>query len=354
MECEFGCGETGCNVCNTSTCEQHIIPKYLPAICDDLATTDLTVSANLTLDTDDDASCTSVAAQPTGPEICIVHHQSISILENQTLTVTGTRAIALVGDRGVDVRGILDASASTTLNGPGGGFKKSGSGGSLAGGGAGHHTRGGHGGSNTDGGATNGGLQEPSPASLAELFGGTQPTLTSPGKAPGGAGGAVALICCRCTAQVIGVVDVGGGGGRGGENPLGGGVAPPGGGGAGGTVVLQGLGVEVTGQIFANGGGGGGGGLIVERGDPGEDGTRSATCASGGLNNAGAVSGGAGGCATADARDGRAAVTNGPPAGAGGGSTGFLLTYTPQGVAPLLNPLLVSPAFETNGTIATN
>ena len=34
VDCPYGCGATGCLPCNTSDCEKHIIPKYVPTACD--------------------------------------------------------------------------------------------------------------------------------------------------------------------------------------------------------------------------------------------------------------------------------------------------------------------------------
>jgi len=61
--------------------------------------------------------------------------------------------------------------------------------------------------------------------------------------------------------------------------------------------------------------------------------------------------GGNGGCFESDARNGR---KGGSLPGAGGGSAGFLLTYTPLRTAPILDPQTASPSFESNGAIATN
>lgn len=159
------------------------------------------------------------------------------------------------------------------------------------------------------------------------------------------------MISCRGTLAVIGLVDASGGGGFGGATSLAGTTIAPGGGGSGGTVVLQGLDVVVTGRLFANGGGGGGGGNALGLGGTGVDGTRSITCAPGGTAGSSGGAGGFGGCVNVvNAGDGKA---NTNP-GAGGGSAGFLLTYTPAGVEPMLNPLEASPAFSPNGTIGTN
>lgn len=362
LACEFGCGDEGCLPCNTADCqppEKHIIPKYLQTVCDDLATTALTVTEDLTINTSDDVMCGAIVEQPLGPPICVLHHTSISLAQNRIVRVIGTRALAMVADRDFDLVGILDASAGDDFtNGPGGGFKKSGGGGgTVGGGGAGNRTRGGHGGTtNTDGGALNGGAAEPNPVGATTLFGAPQAN-PSGGAKPGGAGGGVTLISCRGTLSIAGLVDVNGGGGQAsvGGVASGGGpvppILPPGGGGAGGNLILQGMRVVVEGQIFANGGGGGSGGTPFDGRSNGQRGQRDVICATGGPSQQG--DGGFGGCISMAPTDGQGATSN-SSTGGGGGSAGFLLTYTPQGVTPMLTPLAVSPAFEPNGVIPTN
>lgn len=350
VQCEFGCGETGCNACDTADCEKRIIPRYLPTICETLAAQpELKISTDRTLNTSTDLECTSVVAQPSGPEICVLHYNSITLERNRTYTVTGTRAVALVADYALVIDGLVDISATGGTNGPGGGLVKSGSGEqSAGGGGAGARDAGGSGGTTAVGGAGNGGATGANPASLVELFGGTQATRTihSP---PGGGGGAATLISCRGEVSVPGTIDAGGGGGGGAAfTPMG--IRYAGGGGSGGTVVLQGMSITVTGEIYANGGGGGSG--SAPGGQSGQDGRRSTSRAVGGsaLNpNDGA--GGLGGTALPPTSGG--ASVDGFP-GAGGGSAGFILTYTPEFVFPNLMPFAVSPAFESAGHIATN
>jgi hypothetical protein len=352
VDCEFGCGDQGCLPCTTSDCEPRIIPKYIGTECNELSTGEFAIIEDSVIDTSDDSSCSKIVTQPTGPQICVVHYESIRIAANRTLRVTGARAIALVADRLLTITGVLDASADNRTNGPGGGTRKSGQGGSgqVAGGGAGNRTAGGHGGNaQLSGGGLNGGAAEPSPASLTELFGGLQSTVGT-GAAPGGAGGAVTVVCCRCELSVSGTIDVHGGGGGGQGVSVDPPILPPGGGGSGGNVVLQGMQVNVEGQLFSNGGGGGGTATTGtgKFGSGGEQGRRSTDCADGG-----SVRGGRGGCLAGLPRDGGPTDTIGA-GGAGGGSTGYLLTYTPDGVTPLLSPFAVSPAFEPNGVIPTN
>ena len=341
VDCEFGCGDTGCKLCDTPTCEKRIVPKYLPTTCDALATIPaLTITSNTMLNTSNDLECSSVVTQPTGPEICVLRYGTITVDRNFTYSVTGTRALALVADRALTVDGILDVSGSSNVSGPGGSFTVSGLVVGAAGAGAGNRTVGGNAGSaSADGGGAIGGAAAPHPATRTELFGGARSNNVL-----NNGGGAVTLISCRGMVSVPGLIDAGGGGGQRGflqamnyQHPTGGG--------SGGTIVLQGMMVNVTGQIYANGGGGGSGG-DGSTNTNGLKGTRSTSPAAGG---SGAAEGGAGG-AMIPPGDGRL----GTSPGAGGGSAGFILTYTPQLVFPMLTSVAVSPAFEPNGNVATN
>lgn len=361
VDCPYGCSAAagGCNACNTSDCEKHIIPKYLPTVCDALSpSAALMVSANTTLDTSNELACTSVVPQPNAPDICVMHYGMITIERNQTYTVTGSRVLALVADRELVVDGALDVSANLAVNGPGGGFITSGTAQNMAGGGAGYRHAGGSGATSTaDGGAANGGAAATNPSTLATLYGGTHPLQGAGTESPGGAGGGVTLISCRSTLSVPGLIDAGGGGGSQGYlSTMPSQYFYPAGGGSGGSIVLQGMQVTVTGEVYANGGGGGGGGGLVAMGQssgPGGDGARSVSPAPGGAPSTGNGPGGFGGTSSPP-EDGRKPTTTGGYGGGGGGSAGFVLVYVPQTIMPTLTPLAVSPDFEPKGVIATN
>ena len=355
VACEYGCDAAagGCLPCNTSDCEQHVIPKYVATVCNQLsAYPTLSIAVDTMLDTSVDLACSAVVTQATGPAICVLHYNTVAIERNQVYSVTGSRALALVADRDLTIDGVLAVSGVGTASGPAGGINKSGTGMmNVSGGGAGYRHAGGAGATTTtDGGANNGGAAaQTGPAQLAELFGGTQPTQGTNARPPGGAGGGVTLVSCRGTLSVPGTIDAGGGGGLGGRvtvNPIT--FESPSGGGAGGTVVLQGLHVNVTGELFANGGGGGAGG---SNGGTGENGTRSTTAAKGGV--AGFDDGGAGGAGGTIINPG-VGKAHSQGGGAGGGSSGFFLVYTPAPNPPTLTPLMVSPGIEPKGNIATN
>ena len=119
-------------------------------------------------------------------------------------------------------------------------------------------------------------------------------------------------------------------------------------GGAGGYVVLQGVQVAVSGNVFANGGGGGcgypGGGLT---GNPGEDGVRNGSAPVACVPGGSAGAGGTGGSKNFAPGNG------GGTTGGGGGSMGVFQAYTPAGVIPTLTPATSSPNFQPNLTIPT-
>lgn len=341
----------------------YIEPQYLPNVCDVAASLpDLIVDDFRNLDTTINDNCTGgIVTQISGPEICVVHHGSIRIASSGNLTVLGTRTLAFVADENLVVEGTLDVGANESMSGAGGASAESGDAvaASTAGGGAGYATAGAPGGSTSqDGGGGHGGAQATNPALVSVLVGGTRPTRRF-GGAPGsgGAGGAATLIACHGLLSVTGTIDAGGGGGQGGRA----GVTATqmwsgAGGGSGGYVVLQGLSITVTGQLYANGGGGGAGWALgsSQNGQPGEDGTRSTTFSAGG-----GVSFGSEGAGGAGARLGtlptsgkRPRDANGLP-GAGGGAIGFFQTFAPAGATIVLTPIAASPGFGSNIMIAT-
>lgn len=356
LTCSQGCDAAmgGCKPeppCETLECKKHIIPRYAPTECDTLASNgDLTVSADLALNTSDDSMCTRIINPGVLPELCVIHYHSITIERNKTITVTGQRALALVADETLFVDGIVDVSASGPVDGPGGGLSVSGttSNNTKAGGGAGYQTNGGAGASATvDGGNNNGGALTTNPPALSNyLFGGPRSELIGDVH-NGGGGGALTLLSCRGELSIPGIIDAGGGGGTG-SDVIGINTAVfARGGGAGGTVVLQGMRVTVTGSLFANGGGGGGA-VNGSYGDPGEDGQRSTTPAQGGLGSNQVRNGGAGGAKNSAPSIGRA------PHGGGGGSVGYMLVYVPALENATITPLVQSPDLAAPATLATN
>ncbi|MBX3154382.1 MAG: hypothetical protein KF773_00150 [Deltaproteobacteria bacterium] len=401
--CDLGCDPaTGCNTCtpNTVTCDgdilrtcnaagalanetctagcissptphcAHIIPRYLPDVCDTPAPSpELVISSSGTFDTSLDLNCNGgIVQQVGGPEICVVRYGSITFAAGTELRVigrdvnggsSGGRPIAFVADRDVVVAGVLDIAGRSTgtldpppTSGPGGGFTNSGGGqatsGGSGGGGAGFKTAGAPGGTATvDGGGMNGGAPRIDPITSAILEGGPRNS--------GGGGGAMTLVACQGSVRVPGLIDAGGGGGLGGfPSPLSGNPIPGGGGGAGGYVVLQGLSVDVTGEVYANGGGGGGGRIPNSTfGAAGKDGQRSEAAAAGGNANMAEGAGGSGGCITTQPGGGKHPSAAGTTPGGGGGSMGFFQSYTPTIEAATLEPLKSSPRFQPPAMIPT-
>ena len=354
--------QSGCDAERAGCAATHIVPKYLPNVCDSLATEPaLSISESITLDTSDDASCNGgVVAQVNGPEICVLRYGSITVERNKTFRVKGARALAMVADGSLVIDGTLDVSANSVEHGPGGGFVELPfipPPGQTAGfGGVGFRTAGGSGGTSTaDGGAANGSAALMDPALLVELVSSPRGYFAGGygGGGTGGAGGAVTLISCRGTLSVPGLIDAGGGGGSGGWAILESTISAMGGG-AGGNVVLQGMMVEVTGQVFANGGSGGAGCRThsgnAETSQMGADGSRSTTAGApgGSAQNLGGGDGGAGGFGDTPPAPGRRSLSGSAGGGGGGGSAGFLQTYTPPDVSPRLEAATASPSFQPN------
>lgn len=353
--CALGCIE---DTCATPAHCAYVVPSYralADACTAPAALPSLVVTASQTWDTGIDALCTGgVVTQLAGPPICVVRYAAIEIAASATLTATGSRALALVADSQLRIAGVLDASASGTTNGPGGGLAQHGGTSiSLGQGGAGFRTFGGPGGG---GGGSNGGPPLGDPANHIALIGGPRGAIGASGfPIGGGGGGAVALIACRGGVEIPvgGTVDIGGGGGRGGSDALSGGalmLRPGGGGGAGGNLVIEGGSVAIAGAVFANGGGGGGGTTVNDgAGFAGSDGPRATWGAAGG---AGTGSGGLGGTGAATGAAGVGGTGSWTGAhGGGGGAAGYIQTYTPAGVAPLLAPSAASPAISLNRTV---
>lgn len=387
MQCPMGCSDAahGCNMCTPNgtyctaqgvqscgsdgapttfeACAQgcvadpqphcaHLVPRYLPNVCDTAATGDVSL-ASATLGTDLDSACTGgVVTQTAAPNICVVRGKTITIDSGATLKATGGRLLALVADDSLAIHGVLDASADFGTSGPGGGSASSGGAGgkgNSGGGGAGFKTTGAPGASATvNGGGGGGGAAQPDPAQLAVMVGGPRTTALS--AYGGGGGGGVVLVSCRGAVTIDGTIDLGGGGGLGGyiddlTNLAVGGS----GGGAGGYLVVQAWNLMVTGRVYANGGGGGAGYTGPSPGADGQDGSQSALVGGAG----GTGTGGSGGPGGAGAAAGANAVAGTHAGGAGGGGLGFLQTYTPANATPTITPSESSPGFAPNLAVET-
>jgi Cys-rich repeat protein len=345
--------ESGFCLVEAGECRSGVLtPKYLPTICDTTATSPLTLAADMSVNTTDDAQCTGGVVAQTGTiDICVVHYQTVTIPTGFNLVSSGDRALAIVSDSDVRISGSVDASSGAGPQFSSGGMPSS----SVGGGGAGFKTAGGAGGSlAATGGASNGGA--PVDAVGSQVF------LGGPSSS-GRGGGALMIISCNGTVNIEGTISANGRGGAGGNySPASNSTFGGAGGSAGGDVLLQGQQIQVTGQLFANGGGGGEGfrgasSLPTQfNGTNGSDGTASLTCASGGPAASAGGAGGDGGCVSSPPGSGGkvsgTAMTYQQTPGGGGGSVGFLRIATPAGISPLLTPSAISPAFEANETIA--
>ncbi len=345
----------------------HIEPAWIPDVCDAHATTP-TATLTGTLDVQQDAACTGGVRDVNGTMFCIVRAASIAIGD---LKVSGTRAIAFVADDELKVTGILDVSADGATGGPGAGGIGAGAAtinsSYKGGGGAGFAQMGGAGGGNdtgSDSGMAGGPITDRltttrfigGASTTSALCGGAVACLNSIDFPGGGGGGGALLIACRGTVKVTGTVDAGGGGGTGGGDhyPQVGTVTQGGapGGGSGGFVVFQGVGVEVSGRLYANGGGGGAACSGDNcRGMSGSDGSRSTAGAPGGDAIGNTCGGGIGGSASNPPGTGEQTFSNvSAGSGGGGGSTGRFQVFTPNGRAPVLSPTQASPSPEASTT----
>ena len=339
----------------------YLQPHYLADICDAPAQGALNIASMQTIDTSIDNTCTGgIVAQSGGPDICVARYSTMSISSGATLQIVASttgnnaknRPIAFVVDGDLLVDGLLDGAARgarsmSGSNGPGGGYLFAGGNDISMGGagGAGFATRGGNGGGfQMDGGAQDAGPQLPNPLDSVFIGG---PSNDGPG------GGAVMLISCRGTVKVSGVISLGGGGAHSGF--LGPFCWPGTGGGAGGNLLVEGMNVEITGSLYANGGGGGAGCAMntqMASDEDGEDAQLSDTAAAaGGSPPAGAGAGGVGGIATSLPGDGRRDTVSTANPGGGGGSVGWLQAGTPAAITPKLTPAHTSPPLQPKVTV---
>lgn len=359
--CDFGCDmQLGCKLetCDPGSldCLPTLIPHFVPNACDSLSLLpDLVVDATIDIDTSNASTCTGgILQQANGLEVCVVHAPSIHIVADAILKVRGTRALALLADLDVLVDGVLDASADTSVAGPGGAHFMSG----ANTGGAGFATAGGSGSS----GEAVVGAARIDPATTDEMVAGSFATNvnTRDYSSNGRGGGGVLIVGCRGTVSVQGRIDAGGGGGKGGTHT---GTGHYGGaGGSGGYVVLQGMTVSVSGAIFANGGGGGAGAApylapVPPPAQSGQDGALSSTLThTEGVGEGGDGSGGVGGQGLALPPSqglGADASCSACRGGGGGGSAGMIQIFTPTNALPVTANATVSPAFQPHRSVQT-
>lgn len=282
----------------------------------------------------------SVFFCPPATALCALTVHSLVVAAGGLVRAVGARPFAIVATESITVDGAIDASASGTTPGAGGGGaadtveKAAGCGGghpgqadwispSYAGGAGGSF--GGKGGAGGSGPASQAPCGDICPAgggpgTIAGGYGG------GGGNASGGAGGAGGggiQLTAQVSISIKGSIAVGGGGGAHGSAPAGSG----GGGGSGGAILLEAPAISIAGVVAANGGGGGGGALVTTSSGAGNgsNGAASAKPAPGGsgaskvLLSAGGR-GGNGSGASELAESGRSGEATGAHGGGGGGA----------------------------------
>jgi len=307
-------------------------------------TTNLTIGgaappADVTFDT--------VAQDPSGPELAVLHVETLTISGGATVTVRGARPLVIVASGTIVIAGTLDSGAERDIPGAGGSGAGAGMGagsdgehrGSFSdsgGGGAGYGTAGAAGGLATCGAACTdapGGVAGPlyGMAALPELRGGSGggAAVDCVSDAAGAGGGAVQLYSGVSITIDGGINAGGGGGGRG--LACGGNWGAAAGGGSGGAIFLQAPSITNNGLLISHGGGGGGSAGDSNAGSPGDDGTLTTSTPQGGAGGGGSFSraGGNGGAAAAPQAGGNAG--NSGNGGGGGAAVGRIRVITSSG-----------------------
>jgi hypothetical protein len=354
---------TGCSDTPTPHC--LALEPTGPVSAADYATSGLgtlTVTANLTVDSDTGAIMGPpslmrpagagvlngvgfrVAPQTGGPAIGVFSVAGLTLAAGVKITVTGANAFALVSAGAVTLNGLVDASCSGMMPGPGGfaggmggmdglgptpGAGKAGSAtgagptAAASGGGGGAYGDAGGAGGLLTGATSNGGVPwgDLTPAAFVLVGGAGGGGGGQPMGGKGGNGGGAVQLAVNDTLTIGGTIDVGGCGGAHGAKASGGG-----GGGAGGAIVLEAARVTLTSTavLAANGGGGGAG---DDKSASGNDANASVVPAPGG--GAGSATGGNGGNGGASNgmpgqhfTNGRNGTIPDPLAGFGGGGGG--------------------------------
>lgn len=245
--------------------------------------------------------------------------------ELSNVEVTGTLAIAFVATGPISVTGLVDASATHGLPGPGTQTVGScvGLAQGLVGSGGGNATAGGGAHSNLPFFNLEGGSVLVDPVSLqGGCNGGADQAY------PGYGGGAVQLDSLTSVAiAAAGLIDVGGGGGSSGR-----------GGGSGGRVILEAPSVSVMGAITANGGAGGACSMIGDSAKRSLEPAHSYSCPA---PQSATMAGGEGG--TVDV-----APTDGQASGGGGGAVGRLTVHTKDGTFTRAGAAIISAATDSS------
>jgi len=243
------------------------------------------VTLPATLDTSDNAMCARILTPSTGPSICVIIGQTITVPTSGT-NVTGSRPLMLASSGSITISGELDVGSEGGRSGPGanlltpacgtptaGGSSSGEGGGGGAGGSLG--TAGAIGAAGREGGGAGGvaaGLISP----IVGLRGGCPGSTGGRGEnsaandvGTGGAGGGGVYVVAGSTITIAAAINASGEGGQAANGNKSGG----GGGGSGGMIVLEAVGtitIGSGGEVFANGGGGGEGTVTGAGTDGGE------------------------------------------------------------------------------------
>jgi hypothetical protein len=328
--CALGCESSG------TACKSFVPSNNLSgALAASSSQPDVTLPAGTTINTDT-GTVTGSDSQPIQVTSYVVTSGSVTIrafiAHSFTISgakVTGNNPVAFVSKGAITIGGTLDASADTSVSGPGGADAPSTATGSGS-------DQGGGGGNATSGGTGNlggiaGGTAE---TSFDPLAGGGRGGSTGTGNGGGGGGGIELVSLEAITVSASGIVDVGGGGG-----------GAEAGAGAGGNIVFEAPTLEIDGIVAANGGGGGGPAACTQ--PVGQDGSASATAATGA------------GCKPSTlfekGGDGATATTNnvaGGPTSGGGGAVGRIEVVTSGGGFVQGTAAIVSAAITTAQLVA--
>lgn len=302
--------------------------------------TGVTISAPLTINTDNVEMCTAIG------KYCVIAATTLTI--NAALRATGTKPLVLLASDSIIVNQLIDvgshrsptefigagADPVTCLAGVLPGTSAGGAGGSFAG-------IGGSGGPGGDGGA--GGLPASATTPIPALRGGCRgQDGDGPGKGVGGHGGGAVYLIAGNRISITGPgINAAGEGGMGGAvvNAISGG----GGGGAGGMIGLDAPTITCTGLILANGGGGGQGSGTGFTGATGLDpaginaasgGAGGSACGGNGGNGSPAIVGGSGASGGAF----QCGAPGGGGGGGGGGAAGIIKAPATASLGAQLSP----------------
>lgn len=302
------------------------------------------------------SNCTMIVGQPSGPSLCVVARDMITIPVGTTLRATGPNPLVLIAGTTLDLSGQLDVSSHRGGTVGAGARVTCGIGVDGADAPSPPRAGGGGAGGSFAGAGANGGPGHNGPAGGVALAA-SNPTFVvggCPGGAGGdgaggggggmgGAGGGAVYLIAGSSIVVGGSVTASGAGGArgiGGLDSGGGG----GGGGAGGMIAFDAPSLMITGMLHANGGGGGGGNgdQFDSAGQPGSDPAAALVPAPGG--NGGAGDGGDGGDGFAQGNAAKAGINGGNPYAAGGGGGGGAGVIRVFQVAPGSISGMISPA----------